>query len=137
MNKYVKSFLLRGLCFSGLGPIVAGIVFLCLHFAISDFSLSGAEVFLAIISTYLLAFLQAGASVFNQIEEWSVPKSLLAHLLTIYLAYVICYIVNSWIPFEPMVIVIFTLSFLVLYFVIWLTVYFSVKKVSRDLNSRL
>ena len=31
MNKYVKEFFKRGLIFSGFGPIVAGIVYLCIE----------------------------------------------------------------------------------------------------------
>lgn len=137
MNKYVKSFLHRGLIFGGFGPIVCGIVFLVLSLTINDFSLSGTEIFLAIVSTYLLAFVQAGASIFNQIEEWSVAKSLLCHFATLYLAYSLCYIANSWIPFDPKVILIFTAIFAALYFVIWITVFLCIKTASRKLNSKL
>ncbi len=103
MNKYVKSFLQRGLAFGGFGPIVAGIVYVCIQNSIPNFSLTGSEVCLAIISTYLLTFLQAGASVFNQIEHWGIAKSMLCNFSTIYVAYVLCYVLNSWIPFEPTV----------------------------------
>lgn len=137
MNKYLKQFLHRGLMFGGFGPIIAGTVFLILHFTLADFALSGYQVFLAILSTYLLAFVQAGASVFNQIEEWALTKSLLFHFLTIYLVYSICYIANSWIPFEPMVLVIFTAIFVVAYFIIWFTVYFCIKAVSKKLNAKI
>lgn len=135
--KWFKEFLKRGFAFAGLGPIIAGVVYLILSFAIKDFQLSGVQVFLAIISTYILAFVQAGASVFNQIEGWPLAKSLGIHLLSIYLAYVFCYLVNSWIPFEPVVILIFTGAFLVTYFVIWFTVYLIIKKASKKLNSKL
>ena len=137
MNKYVKSFLHRGLVFAGFGPVVCGIVFLILYFTVDGVALNGFEVFLAVVSTYILAFLQAGASVFNQIEHWSVPKALLCHFSVIYIAYTGCYIANSWIPFEPAVLVIFTLAFVLLYFVIWMTVYLCVKAQSKKLNRRL
>lgn len=137
MNTYVKSFFHRGLIFGGFGPIVVGIIFLILSFTVDGVSLSGTELFWAILSTYFLAFIQAGASVFNQIEHWSLPKSLLCHFSTLYLAYSLCYVVNSWIPFEPMVLVIFTAIFVVLYFVIWLTVYFIVRKTSKRFNEKL
>ena len=125
------------MAFGGFGPIIAGIIYVCIDASLENFSLNGVEVCLGIISTYLLAFLQAGASVFNQIEEWSVGKSLFWHFLTIYIAYTGCYLLNSWIPFEPMVIVIFTVVFTAAYFVIWLSVYFSVKAVSRRMNKKL
>ena len=137
MKKYLKSFLLRGLIFAGLGPIIGGIVFLILGNTIKDFSLTGYQVFIAIISTYILAFVQAGASVFNQIEEWPITKSLFCHFASIYTVYIVCYLVNTWIPFEPIAILIFTVIFVVCYFVIWLTVYLSVKATTKKLNSRL
>ena len=137
MNKYLKAFLHRGLIFGGFGPIVAGIVYAILSKTVDGFSLGGTETFMAIISTYLLAFVQAGVTVFNQIEDWPVPKSLLCHFVTLYVAYSVCYIVNSWIPFEPIVLLIFSLIFVVVYFIIWITVYLSIKATSKKINSKL
>ena len=137
MNVYVKNFLHRGLLFGGCGPIVAGILYFVLSVTLPSFTLSGKEVFMAIVSTYLLAFLQAGASVFNQIEHWSVPKSLLCHFVTIYVAYSACYLLNTWIPFKPMVLLIFTVIFVVSYFIIWLIVYLAVRSVEKRLNKQL
>ena len=111
MNKYVKEFLHRGLLFGGFGPVVVGIVFAILQYTVEGFSLGGTQALLAIISTYLLAFVQAGVTVFNQIEHWSTVKSLLCHFGSLYAAYSVCYVANSWIPFEPMVLVIFTAIF--------------------------
>lgn len=134
---YVKTFLHRGLLFGGFGPIVAGIVYAILQHTVSEFSLTGTQVCLAIVSTYLLAFLQAGASVFNQIEEWPLTKSLFFHFFTLYLAYSLCYVLNTWIPFEPMILLIFSGIFIVTYFVIWAIVYGIVKQTSRALNQKL
>ncbi len=135
--KYTKDFLKRGMAFGGFGSIIGGIVFLTLHFTLPDFSLSGYEAFLAIVSTYVLAFLQAGASVFNQIEEWPLQKSLFWHFLTIYVAYIGVYLINAWIPFELSFVLIFTAIFVVTSFAIWLTVYFLVKRQSHELNEKL
>lgn len=137
MKKYVKEFMHRGLVFGGLGPMVVGIVYAIISEIETDFSLSGTEVLLAIVSTYLLAFLQAGATVFNQIEHWSLPKSLLCHFATLYLAYSVCYLVNTWIPFEPMVLLIFSGIFVAIYFAIWFTVYFCVKNTSKKFNEKI
>ena len=137
MNKYVKKFLHRGLMFGGFGPIVAGIVYLFIDLSGTSLMLDGFDLFMGILSTYLLAFIQAGASVFNQIESWSLARSLLFHLGSIYLAYVGAYLVNSWIPFEPLVLLIFTAAFLVTYFAIWLTVYFITRAVSKRMNERI
>ena len=92
---------------------------------------------LGIVSIYILAFVQAGASVFNQIEEWPISKSLLCHFSLIYVAYSLCYILNTWIPFVPTVLLLFTVIFVVAYFVIWFTVYLCVKAASKKINEKL
>lgn len=137
MNKYLKEFLHRGLVFGGFGPIVIGIIYAILEKTVENFSLDGVQLLTAIVSVYLLAFIQAGVSVFNQIEDWSVPKALLCHLSLLYVAYVTCYLVNSWIPFDITVLLIFTAIFLAVYFAVWITVFVSVKLVSRKLNAKL
>lgn len=123
--------------FGGFGPIVAGIVYAILERTVSNFSLSGTQVLLAIASTYMIAFVQAGASVFNQIEEWPLPKSLLCHFLSLYAVYVIGYLINTWIPFQTEVVLIFTGIFVAGYFVIWGIVYLAVRATSRQLNEKL
>lgn len=135
MNKYLKEFLHRGLIFGGFGPIVMGIIFWIISAVHGDIEISGFDIFLGIISTYLLAFVQAGASVFNQIEHWPLPKSLLCHFSLLLAAYSLCYIGNTWIPFEPMVLLVFFAVFTVTFFVIWFSVYFAVKATSKKLNA--
>lgn len=137
MNRYLKDFLHRGLIFGGFGPIVVAIVFMCISLADRGFSLTANQILLATMSSYLLAFIQAGVTVFNQIEHWSTVKSLLCHFVTLYATYSVCYVVNSWIPFEPMVLVIFSVIFAVLFFVIWTIVYLSVRATSKRFNSQL
>lgn len=133
----VRDFFFRGLLFGGFGPIIAGIVYLILHFTLKDLALTGLQVFTVIVSTYLLAFIHAGASVFNQIESWPLAKSTLCHFGLLYVAYVLCYVINSWIPFEPLVLGIFTAIFAVGYAVIWLAVYVSIRVTVKQLNRSL
>lgn len=137
MNRYLKEFLHRGLVFAGFGPIILGIIFFVLEKTLDDFSVSGGQILLGIVSTYILAFVQAGVSVFNQIDHWPLPKSLLCHFSMLYAVYVICYILNSWIPFEWGVIGIFTAIFVVIYFTVWFTVYFIAKATGKKLNATL
>ena len=123
--------------FGGFGPIILAVIYCILSKTVSGFALSGGEILVGTISVYMLAFVQAGASVFNQIEHWSLPKSLLCHFSTLFVSYSLCYILNSWIPFEPMVLVLFALIFVAVYFIIWFTVYFIVKSTGKKLNARL
>ena len=137
MNIYVKEFFKRGLMFSGFGPIVAGIVYLCIEGSGVDLKLNASIVFLAIITTYIIAFVQAGSSVFNQIESWSKAKSLFFQMTSIYVVYMGGYLINNWIPFKIEVIIIFTCVYSAAYLTIWLTVYFITKNTSKKLNSKL
>lgn len=116
--------------FAGFGPVVAGVVLACIPAG----DLSGGQVLLAVVSTYLLAFVHAGASVFNQIEHWPLAKTLLCHFGSLYLAYSLCYLVNSWIAFEPMVLVIFTALFVGGYMVVWGIVYACLRATGKKMN---
>ena len=136
MNKYMKEFLHRGLMFGGFGPIVAGVIYAVVEKTAPDFSLGGIQMLVVIISTYMIAFVQAGASVFNQIERWPIAKTLFCHFGLIYLVYVVGYIVNAWIPFELSAVGIFTAIFAVVYVIVWLTVYLIVKSAEKKLNAR-
>lgn len=137
MNKYVKEYLLRGALFGGLGPIVLGIVYAILSLAIEGFSLGGVEVLLAILSTYAIAFVQAGSTVFNQIEGWPMAKSIACHFSSLYVVYVLAYLVNTWIPFEWGVILVFSGIFVAVFAITWLIVYLSLRATGRRLTARL
>ena len=137
MNQYVKEFLKRGLIFSGFGPIIAGIIYLCVEGSGVDLKLNAQTVFLAIITTYIIAFVQAGSSVFNQIESWPKAKSLFFQMTSIYVVYTGGYLINNWIPFKIEVIIIFTSVYVAAYMSVWLTVYFITKNVTKKLNDKL
>lgn len=137
MNKYVKEFLIRGLIFGGFGPIILGIVYFCISIFHHEITFGGTEILLGIISVYILAFVHAGASIFNQIEEWGLNKSIAYHFGTLYLAYSLCYLINSWIPFDIKVFGIFTAIFVAVYLVIWIIVYLCVRRSSKKINAKL
>ena len=136
INKNLKEFLHRGLIFGGLGSIVVGIVLAFLGIK-TDLNLAGWQILLAIVSGYLIAFVQAGTSVFHQIEEWSPAKGAGLQLLCIYAVYVGAYLINRWIPLHWQVILIFTAAFVAGYFLIWGIVYLSVKAATKKLNGKL
>ena len=136
MNKYVREFLHRGLMFAGFGPIVFGIVILCISYS-ETVALTGKEVLMGIISIYAIAFIQAGATVFNQIEHWSVPKSVFCHFGLLYVVYSLAYVANSWIPFKAEVLGVFTVIFVVGFFLIWGIVYFAVRSTGKKFNEKL
>ena len=137
MKKTLKEFLVRGMMFGGFGPIVAGLVLFIIDLAGERVALDGAQTMVMVVSTYLLSFVQAGASVFSSIDGWPVAKRMGIHFALLYVAYVSCYLVNSWIPFRIEVVAIFTAIFVVIYLLIWLTTYFIVLKTCKKLNKSL
>ena len=137
MNIYVKEFFRRGMMFSGLGPVITAVIFVIISHVQESFSLTSVQILIAVSSTYILAFVQAGATVFSQIEHWSLPKSLACHLSSLYVTYLMCYLVNSWLPFDINAVIIFSIVFILLFLVIWVTVFLCVRFLSRKLNKNL
>ena len=137
MNKYVREFLHRGLMFGGFGPIVFGIIILCISYFDRVAELSALPIFGGIVTTYIIAFAQAGATVFNQIEHWSVPKSVFCHFGLLYIVYSLAYVANSWIPFRAEVLGVFTVIFVVGFFLIWGIVYLAAKSTGKKFNEKL
>ena len=137
MNRYVKEFLRRGLIFAGFGPIVFGIVIMCISYFGNVPEHPALKIFMGIVITYILAFVQAGATVFNQIEHWSVPKSVFCHFGLLYIVYSLAYVANSWIPFKAEVLGVFTVIFVVGFFLVWGIVYLAVKSTGKKFNEKL
>ena len=137
MSQHVRNYLQRGIAFGGFGPIVTGLVLAIMQWSGVDVQLSGSDVLVAVVSTYVLAFVQAGSSVFNQVENWPLAKSMGIHFLSVYVVYVACYLLNRWLPFAWEMIVAFTLVFVAVYLAIWLTVYLIVRKTSQKLNQSI
>lgn len=135
MKKTIKEFLLRGMSFGGLGPVIAGIVYFIISFFVK-YTLTPSEVFVGIISSYLLAFIHSGISVINQIEMSMMKKALL-HGSILYVTYLLCYVINEWIERDIYVILIFTSIFIFTYAVVWIIVYFCAKNATKKLNNRL
>lgn len=137
MKNPVKEFFHRGLIFGGFGPIITAIIIYLVSLSDETVLLSVGELLLAVVSTYLLAFVHAGSTVFNQIENWPVMKSMLWQFLTLYVAYITCYLLNAWIPFDFSFIIVFTAIFIATYFAIWLIVFLSVKNLKSKMNKQL
>lgn len=137
MNKNLKAYLHRGLLFGGFGPIVVAIVYAIVGVATKDNLITTTNFLLATISSYILAFLVAGSSMFYQIEHWGFTKASLLHALSLYVAYLCCYLLNSWIAFDIINVLIFTGIFIVGYLVIWLIIYISIKHTEKKLNKKV
>ena len=137
MNQNLKKFLIRGVAFSGLGPIVAGFVYMMLDISGVIVEVNGFDFFKAVVTSYIMAFVHAGSTIFPQIDSWSKPKAMGLMFLCLFTVYTIGYLINGWIPFSWTVIAIYTTCFVVGYLVIWTVAFFSSRTLSKRLNEKL
>lgn len=137
MNKYLKMFLHRGLVAGGFGPIVVAIVHFIIGTLTKDNLVTTNQLAVAIITSYVLAFVVGGGSMLYNVEHWGFIKSSLIHFTLLYLSYLLVYVVNGWFPFSWIGFTIFTLIFIGGYFIIWLSIYLSIKVQAKKLNDKI
>lgn len=121
---------IQGLIAAGFGPLILAVVYYCLHQAGIITNLSVNEVAWGIFSTFLLAFVQGGAGAVFTIEKLSMKKATTIDFILIYL-------LNGWMTPSWIVIGIFTLIFIIGYFIIWTIIYQSVKKSIKQIDAKL
>ncbi len=133
----VKEFLKRGLMFSGCGPLIYSIVLLIIHCCGVDTTCTGIDIFKAVFSTFVMAFLIAGVSVVWQNERLGLGFASVIHGCTLYLSYIVVYLLNNWIPRNIFSVLGFTIIFVFTYLVIWLIIYLVQRAKAKELNLRL
>ena len=137
MKKFISNFCLRGLIAMGFGPIVYGTIMLILHLCNVDTTSNGLDIFKGIISTCIMAFIIAGISNIYQVESLSLMSKIMIHALSLYLVYLVFYLLNDWIIKDLKVIGIFSLIFFSGYIVIWIIIYIIERKKIKELNEKL
>lgn len=130
MKKYVKSFLLRGAVFAGLGPVVLAVIY-----AIVAENIEVSDVCLGIFSTYLLAFFVAGMSVVYTVEHLPLLAATFIHSLSLFASYLAVYLLNGWIA--PSELWIFVCVFIPSYAVVWLFIWLGIRSSVKKLNERM
>ena len=137
MKKFVLEFLRRGLIASGIGPIVLAIVYLILQQTAAVETLSVNQVCIGIFSITALAFIAGGMNAIYQIERLPLMVAILIHGGILYISYLVTYLLNDWLDFGVMPIVVFTAIFVVGYIVIWAIIYSIIKRNTAKLNKML
>ena len=138
MKKHVIDFVHRGLVASVGGPVIIAIIYLCIQAGGGMTMLTVNEVALAILSSALLAFIAAGVSVVYQIERLPLMWASFIQAIVLYFDYLLIYLLNGWMKADLKVILIFTLSFIGGYAVIWTMIYFiSIRPAINKMNRKL
>ena len=137
MKKIALEFLRRGFVASGIGPIVLAVVYMILHQTAAVETLSVNQVCIGIFSITVLAFIAGGMNAIYQIERLPLMVAILVHGGVLYISYLGTYLLNDWLDFGVIPIVVFSAFFVVGYIVIWAIIYSIIKRNTAKLNKML
>ena len=137
MKKFVLEFLRRGFIASGIGPIVLAIVYLILQQSADVSALTVHEVCIGILSLTTLAFIAGGMNAIYQVERLPLMTAILIHGGVLYIGYLGTYLLNDWLGFGIIPIIVFTAIFVVGYIVIWAIIYSIIRRNTAKLNEML
>ena len=137
MKKFVLEFLRRGFIAAGIGPIVLAIVYLILQQSADVSTLTVHEVCIGILSLTTLAFIAGGMNAIYQIERLPLMVAILIHGGILYISYLVTYLLNDWLDFGALPIIVFSAVFVVGYIVIWAIIYSIIKRNTAKLNKML
>ena len=137
MKRFVLDFLRRGVIASSIGPIVLAIFYLILHQTDKVEALTVNQVCIGIFSLTALAFLAGGLNAIYQIERLPLLMAILIHGSVLYVSYLGTYLINDWLDFGVIPIIVFSAIFVVGYIVIWAIIYSIIKRNTAKLNDML
>ena len=137
MKKFILDFLRRGFIACGLGPIVLAIPYLILQQTAAVEMLTVKEVCIGIFSLTALAFIAGGMNAIYQIEQFPLMIAILLHGTILYISYLVTYLLNDWLEWGAVSIIVFSAIFVIGYLVIWAVIYSIIKRNTAMLNEGL
>ena len=137
MKRIILDFLRRGLTACGIGPLVLVILYLILQKTAGIETLTVQQVCIGIFSLSILAFIAGGMNAIYQIEQLPLMVAILIHGIILYLCYLATNLVNDWLEFGIVPILIFSGIFIVGYLAIWAIIYSIIRKNTAKLNEQL
>ena len=137
MKRFVLDFLRRGFFACGFGPMVLTVVYLILHRCGVLETLSVHQVFVGIFSLTILAFVAGGMNAVYQIERLPLMVAILIHGAVLYLGYLGTYLLNGWLEWGTLPILVFSGIFALGYLVIWAIIYCFIKRNTERINAVL
>ena len=137
MKKYVLEFLRRGLVACGFGPLILAILYLILQQQDLLDTLTVNQVCLGIFSLTALAFIAGGMNTIYQIEKLPLMIAIFIHGSVLYLSYLATYLLNGWLGLGIAPIIVFSSIFVFGYVIIWVIIYFIIKRNTNQMNELL
>ena len=133
MKRYILDFLRRGLAAMGFGPMVLAVLYLLLPAQ----TLTVQKVSLGIFSLSALAFLAGGLNVLYQIEQLPLMAAIGIHGTTLYLGYLLTYLLNGWLERGWLPVLVFSGIFVVGYLAIWAIICAVIRRNTTRVNELL
>lgn len=137
MKKVVWEFLRHGLIACGFGPLVLAICYLILQHQADVVTLSVNQVCLGIFSLSALAFLVGGMNAIYQIERLPLMVAVFIHGSVLYVGYLGTYLLNGWLEWGGIPILVFSGIFVIGYLAIWAVIYSIIKRNTEKINAIL
>ena len=89
------------------------------------------------LEKWALAFMAGGMNTLYQMERLPLMVAILIHGGVLYLCYLLTYLLNDWLEWGAVPIVVFSAIFVVGYMVIWAVIYSIIKRKTAKLNEML
>lgn len=137
----MKELFKKAVFFGALGCIM-GLAIGIVLWLVGDPSASSARADISNLILYLVVsgvygMIAMGSSVVYDIEEWSIAKATTTHFIVTLVGFYALGMIEGWLQFGDAVFCIMTISFVVIYFVIWFVQYLSFKRVVQNMNNDL
>ena len=137
MKKFVLDFIRRGLIGCGFGPLVLAILYGILEHQGLLETLPVRQVCMAIFSISALAFIAGGINAIYQLERLPLMVAILIHGAVLYGSYLVTYLLNDWLEWGPVPVMVFTGIFVVGYLAIWAVIYAIIRHRTAQINAIL
>ena len=137
MKKHILEFIRRGLAAWGFGPLVLVVFYLILQQQGALQTLTVNQVCLGIFSLSALAFVAGGMNFVYQIERLPLMVAILIHGSVLYASYLATYLVNGWLEWGIMPVLVFSGIFVLGYLAIWAIIYSIINKNTDKINASL
>ena len=137
MKRIFFDFFRRGLAACGFGPLILAAIYLMLQGQGLLDVLTVQEVCMGIFTLTALAFIAGGMNVLYQIERLPLMAAITIHGSVLYVSYMATYLLNGWLEWGTMPVLVFSGIFVIGYLAIWAVIYAVIKRSTERLNAVL